>query len=145
MLKPAHVRIITAAAIVFALSVAAFGARATEIDFSKVLVDLEGLPFSDCRKVDVTKVPPFCEKLVDLTLGGLSTQALNSPEQNLTPEQQTVRGMLAIRLNAGGTIDVTADEIKLIKDLIMKRSLPPVAVVRAMEVLDPASLKRPGN
>lgn len=118
-------------------------AQSGEVDFSAPILDLDKKPFTDClRWGDVPAgAQPRCEQLVDMTLGRLAATALNTPEQNMTPQEIVKRGQLAIKTHAGGKVAVTAADIETIKAAIAKRGYPPVAVVSAFALLDPASVK----
>lgn len=125
-------------------------ARAIDVSvkFSTVLKDAEGRDFRDCRRWDATKSPPFCEQELSTSLGWLAVSALSAPDKDLNLADSTRRGLLALRISdaisrpGDGELVVTDEEVKTIKDLLVKRSTPPVALVRALEILDPASLKR---
>lgn len=128
------------AALLFAVPLA----HAAEIDMSVVLTDPDGKPMTDCNKW-VPQEPPLpakCEQLVDLTLGGLAYTALNRPEQNLTTADQVKRGLLALRVKSAHVTELDASDIELIKGVIGKMGIPPVVVVTAYRLLDPASLKK---
>ena len=56
-------------------------------------------------------------------------------ERNLLGEEKDKRGLLADKIFAGGEIDVTPEEIVLIKQLIGK-AFPTLLVTRAYQLLD---------
>lgn len=129
-------------AIALSMAAAHQPARAAEIDFSVVLRNLDGSPFTDCLRYDTTRSPPFCEHTVDMTVGAVAVMVLGPPvEQSSTPSEQVRRGRLAQRVYGAGKLDLDAAEIKMIEDLAYRRSLHPVALTRFLEVLDPAALK----
>ena len=104
---------------------AAVPARATEIDFSAVLTDQEDAPLKDGDKV--------------LTLGRAAFVALVAPaadEQNLPQDEKFRRGDLGLRVSRGGKIDLSVEDIALIKKQIGK-TYGPLVVVRAFPLLDP--------
>lgn len=110
-------------------------AHATEIDFSKMVLDQDGRPFTDCLEWN-KEAPPQCAKLVDMTLGRLAFMSLNVPEQGAAPADVVKRGNLALKLYTAKRIDVTADEVETIKSALGKRALTPIALIRANEMLD---------
>lgn len=119
------------------------GAAAAEVDFAAKPLNEEGKPFTNCQEYDnANPQAPVCKKMVDMTLTDMALLALNNPETGLTPEELIRRGQLAIRIRKGGKQDMAADDVKLIRDLMAKRNFAPVAFVRAIELLDPASLKK---
>ena len=116
--------------------------------------DLEGQPIP----ITETKaICPHCSKPIPFNaeLGGiivktdknitLKTVCVNSlmrqyeDEKNLNGEEKLKRGLLAERIyKAKKTIDLTVDELKLLKDLIGKNpQYNPLFVMRAYELLDP--------
>lgn len=116
-------------------------ALAVEVDFSTVLKDLDGKPFTDCAKYDSAAQPPKCEQMVDVTLGRLAESALARPEQGLANDELIRRGLLARDIHRQPKQNLTADDVKTIKDLISKIGYSPVLVVAAFEILDPQSVK----
>lgn len=125
-----------------ALMAATQPAAALEVDFSTVLTDQDGKPYQECLKLDASKSPPFCEHLVNQTLARLVVQSLNKPDPTMGAKDLTTRGKLAIRLNAGGKQEVDTDDVRLIRDAIERNGITPVGMVRVLELLDPAALKK---
>ncbi|KAF0102246.1 MAG: hypothetical protein FD144_2681 [Rhodospirillaceae bacterium] len=100
------------------------------IDFKKVLTDLTGAALK------------FDENGKDITLGSVCETALLAAfvdERDLSGEEKTRRALIAMRVHAGEA-DLTVDEISLTKRLVGKL-YPPLVVLRAWEILDPASIK----
>lgn len=91
-----------------------------KIDFSKPITDLDGKPVED------------------LTLRVVALNALMAmlpDEQNLPGDQKVARFALAMRVNAGGEVDVSPEDIALMKTLIGK-TYGALAVGRAYEILN---------
>jgi hypothetical protein len=93
-----------------------------KIDFSAPITDLVGAP------------------LGDLTLNKMAVDALMAPfedERHLSGEQKVGRFKLAQRIHTGGEVDLTAEEVSLVKAQIAKLyAILPCA--RAWELLDPS-------
>lgn len=134
--------LVSAASAAYLLALAINPAPAAEVDLATVIRNQDGEPFTDCRKWDQSKSPSFCEREVQQTVGAMIVAALNTPEQGLGYDEQVRRGLLALRVSGAKSIDFGVDDLKLVKDLLAKRGYIPIALVRAMEVLDPASLKK---
>lgn len=123
-----------------ALLLAAFcgPAAAGNVDFSVVLVGTDGKPFADCSAADPSGK---CTATVDMTLGRLAIAAIAVPDKNATLIDQVARGKLAYRISGAGTLDLTTDEIALIKARIGALGVSPLAVWQACKLLDPAQCK----
>lgn len=118
-------------------------ARAAEVDLSTLVMDASGKPFQRCTAYVPASAPPQCAASVDQTLGALLTTAFDRPpDPGLTIMQQAQRGALALRLAAGGTIDLSVDDVKVIEAQLEKLGMNPVAMVRVLTVIDPAALKK---
>lgn len=138
-------------AIISLLSLSAFSAMAAEsappaepsrkIDFTTVLLNLDGLPFEDCKKA--SKDGSKCEDgfSVPMTLGRMAANALSVPDRAITYADQTLRGRLSSQVIDGNAVELSVDDIKLIKDQIAKLGFNAVAVFHATQILDPASIK----
>lgn len=75
---------------------------------------------------------------VQLNLGGVAVSALlvvNPAEQNVSGEEKFKRYKLAERLTGGGVVDVTVEELALIKKLIGSM-YQPIVVGAAFELLE---------
>lgn len=91
-----------------------------KIDFSKPIADLDGKPVED------------------LTLRVVALNALMAmlpDEQRLPGDKKVERFALAMRVNAGGEVDVSAEDAALMKDLIGK-VYGALVVGRAYEMLN---------
>ena len=74
----------------------------------------------------------------DLTLKQIACNALSlifNDEQNLSGEEKAKRGLLAMRIYANTEIDLTVEEVALIKKLIGK-AYGPLIVAQAWEILE---------
>jgi len=95
-----------------------------KINFSKVMLDLEQKPLKEGDR--------------DLTLGPICSNALLMPfpdETDLEGTEKVKRFRLAEKLYQGGEVDVSPEEIVLIKKLASK-AYAPLLVGRIYEVLD---------
>lgn len=119
-------------------------AGAVEIDFATKLVDLDGKPYRDCVKPNVTKTE--CDEWIEHTLGLIAYSALDRAEQGTNVLEQAKRAVLARMVypgkNTTHVVDVSAAEITLMVEQIGKLGLRPVEVMRVIELLDPARLKK---
>lgn len=99
-------------------------ARAIEINFGTVLTDIDDQPIKDGEKV--------------LTLGRAAAVALmlQSPEDSALPgDEKAKRGHLATLVYPAKPMDLSVDDIALIKKLI-GRAYGPIVVTRAYPLLD---------
>lgn len=110
----------------------AHAAEQTKVNFDQPIKSLEGKAFILCEEADKGK----CTKESDLTLEKMALQVLQQPEQGLNGTELTRRAYLALRIYEVKNIGLSADDIKLIKDLIAKGTYNPVAVYRAYDLLD---------
>jgi hypothetical protein len=113
--------------------IAASAANAAEIDFSTVIRDLDGAPVKMCA--DET---PACK--AGATIGMIAAGALLAPDDPHSPQApaEKVRCFtLALSVHKGGRIDVSAEDVVLIKGRIAA-AYGPLIVGRAFEILDPA-------
>ena len=97
-----------------------------KIDFSKVPVDLDGIPFT--------------EKDVPVKVSSIAINALLATfphEQALSGEDKLKRFTLAQRIKTNEkSVDISAEELALIKSLI-GYGFPPLCVGAAYAILDP--------
>jgi len=103
--------------------------RCFALDFTAVLTDLDNAPL-------VTDQIP-------LTLSKIATTALLTPfqdEQNVSGEEKVRRFLLATKVREATDVQLTTEEVALIKKLIAK-AYAPLIVGRAYQLLDPASVK----
>lgn len=104
--------------------------HAIEIDFSAVLMDLDGKPLLDGAETDKDRAP--------LTLGRVGGRALMGvfQEDAQKPgDQKRLRGDLGIRIYHGGKHDLTAEEIAQIKEYVGK-AFAPLVISRTYPLLD---------
>ena len=74
----------------------------------------------------------------DLTLKQVACNALNlmfQDEQNLSGEEKAMRGLLAMRIYANPDLDLTIDDVALIKKLIGKGYVP-LIVAQVWDILE---------
>jgi len=95
-----------------------------KIDFSVALKNLEGKPLKDKGK--------------DLTLKDVSTNAvLGNYDEKIDGEEKLKRFLLATKIyESNGELELTIDEVKMIKDLIAK-GYSILVTGRALQILDP--------
>lgn len=119
----------TAIVLLLLTTIAARAEEPRKIDFTTVLTDLDGKPIAD------KDAPP-------VTLGDVTANALFASYRDEQPSGQdkVKRWTLALRVHKAQAAELTADEIKLIKDLIGK-GYGPLIVGQAWQILDPASVK----
>jgi hypothetical protein len=112
------------------LFAALFVTTANAADFTTVLVDLGGKPL-----VIEQGTPP-------MTLGDAVSAALVMPFKDESPsgQEKVKRWALALRVHAAKDIELTADDVTLIKNLVAK-AYGPLIVGQVWEILDPASVK----
>jgi hypothetical protein len=120
---------------------AAGSAHAATIDFGAPILGPDDQPTHMCAD----EKNPECQKT--LTLGRVAASVLwsGTPDErdqrgvnSLKPEDAIHRSELAMKINKGGTVDVKAEDIALIKQLVGK-TYPPLTIMRVYELLDPAS------
>lgn len=110
-----------------------------KIQFAVVLKDWDG---DDMKEIDAKASKPG-EPVVTrpLTLGGACRNALNMQENGLTLEEQVKRGNLAGAIHKAekdvSPIDLTAEQVVLIKTQVGKVGYPPVVVAAIVPLLDP--------
>jgi hypothetical protein len=106
-----------------------FAATANATDFTVVLVGLDGKPL-------------VAEPGLPMTLGDAVSSALVSPFKDESPsgQEKVKRWALALRVHAAKDIELTADDITMIKNLVAK-AFGPLIVGQVWEILDPASVR----
>jgi len=87
-----------------------------EIDFSQKLKNLKGDVLKEVSIDEETKK----EESTDYTLGTAAVNTLFANEKDMTGEQKVKRYNLATKIFEMGKVDVTTDEIVLIKKVIGK-------------------------
>lgn len=100
-------------------------AHAAEINFGTALLDQDDKPIMDGDK--------------PLTLGRAAMVALMAPqpdEQTLPADEKLRKGKLALKVYANGVLDLSVEDIALVKKYIGK-TYGSLVVVRAFPLLDP--------
>lgn len=134
-----------------ALAVALFAAGpAAAIDFTTPVLKEDGQPFTRCAEFDAqTNAPaggsPRCLREEALTLGQLLFDALNAPESGLTNDGIVARGLLALKVRGAKDLELDDRQRDVAKAVLFsavaKLGYKPVAIVRALELIDPAAVK----
>lgn len=104
------------------------------IDFSAKLLDLEGKPI-----IDVVAGADGAPMPVEATLGRAAVNALlavTEEDRALTGSDKAGRFALALKLQGAGEVDVSVDEVALIKRLT-GQIFGPLVVGRCWALLDP--------
>jgi len=106
-----------------------------KIEFLTQLMDLDGV-----TPLLVNDTKEF------VTMRKACTVALNAMDQNKppTPQDRYKRGKLAEKITTNDTLDLSVDELKMLKDLI-GAVWGPTVVLRAWDILDPPSVEEPKN
>jgi hypothetical protein len=115
---------------VFTLVICLLATVTHATDFTTVLAGLDGKPL-------------VAEGVPSMTLGEVVANALVNQFKDETPtgQEKVKRWALALRIhNAKGDVELTADDVKLIKDLVAK-AYGPIVVGQVWSILDPASVK----
>ena len=104
-------------------------AGAAEVDFSRRITDLDGkdIPASadkGANPLDLARV------------AGLALLAQSPDDARMAQEAKLARFNLAIKVHSGGRVDLTSEEVTLLKGAI-SAAYPPLVVGRAVEILDP--------
>lgn len=124
-------RMTTIAAALALTALCAVPARAITVDFSVPLLDQDDRPIKDGDNV--------------LTLGRAAMTALMTPQPDEAAqpvEEKFKKGQLAIRVYAQVPLDLTAEEVAMVRRYIGK-TYGPLVVVRALPLLDqPAGGRR---
>lgn len=111
-------------------------AFAAEIDFSRHITDLDGkdIPSSaakDAKPIDLASISGMA----------LLTEPPAERGQAQSPADKLARFNLALKIHAGGKIDLSSEETTLLKNAI-GTVYPPLVVGRAIEILDPKPTKK---
>ena len=129
------------------------------IDLSKEITGLDDKPFTTGEVtlvqktddngepvVDANGNPVMVNKPVALTIRSALIMAYvnpPSPQQAINLTEKVARGSMAVRLHsAKDHIDLTAEEVAKAKTLVAEVIGSPVAMLRLVEILDPASIPR---
>jgi len=97
------------------------------IDMTQMITGIDGKPLAD-----------------DATLRKVCIEALWNPlkgDENASAEQKTKCAMLAIRIGDKEVVDLSAEEVALIKDRVNRAYPHPGIVARAHALLDPPAPK----
>lgn len=99
------------------------------MDFTTPLQNLNGTPL-------------LMEGGASMTLGDAAANALISQYPDETPSgaDKVKRWSLAMRVHSAQQVELTADDIKLVKDFVAK-AFGPLVVGQVWAILDPASVK----
>jgi hypothetical protein len=91
------------------------------------------------QPVTVRDVPVQFEKDKSATLGDACRIALNVPPKNkqLGLEETLKRGRLALRISEGGEIEVTPENVAMIRQSLADAFVHPELVVVIYDMLDP--------
>jgi hypothetical protein len=115
---------------------AALGDGALKFDFTTVPLDANDTPFMEC----VDSADKDCKITRPWTMGAIVLKALAMPEQGLDPVESVKRGQLALRVYKATDVQLTAEEITLIKKQ-MAKIYSPIVCARVFVILDPAEKK----
>jgi hypothetical protein len=125
-------------------AVAADPAPARKIDFTTVLLDPDGKPFTECLRVDEADRTK-CAERVDVTLGYLARAVLNlrqRGDESLPLDELVRRGQLASFVYRSTAAELDSGEVDLIKRLLAAvPSMQTTMVVAALKILDPVAVK----
>ncbi len=116
----------------------AFPARALEIDFSQPVADLTG-PALDCNK---ESVDGKCIEVIPMTLGRLCGQALAANRKNESLANTLQRGILARKVFSGAKLNLTVDEVTIIKNDLILLGARTSIIADAVTKLDPTAIDR---
>lgn len=138
------IKFLIAAALVFLCS----STSASAIDFTKPLLNEEGVAFTVCVKYDIMALGQQTGRCIDetpLTLGRMVFEALNVAEASTPPDAIVARGLLALKVREAKDLDLDDKQRDLIKTSLFaaaqKLGYKPVVIVQALRIIDPASVK----
>lgn len=119
---------------------------ASAIDFTKPLLNEDGVAFTVCLKYDPAVGQQVrCIEETSLTLGRMVFEALNVAEASTPPDAIVARGLLALKVRDAKDLDLDDKQRDLIKTALFaaaqKLGYKPVVIVQALRVIDPASVK----
>ena len=115
------------------------------LNVKDVLKDIDGTAMGDMVHVPgegtKTLVNPDGSK-VPLTIMKVAIRALTAPDEKISGEEKLKRSILAEKIyNANPFVDLTSEEITLIKDRVDKTFTLPYLYKAAVDVLDPKTPK----
>ena len=115
-----------------------------KINLNQKLVDLAGNPLQDRMvKRDKNGVVVKGEddkpemELVDVTMNKFAANALLHPVKGEEPVDKAGKYLLATKVHKGGDIDLTVEEVALIKACVSADHVPTIVSGQIWEVLDP--------
>lgn len=111
-------------------------------NFKTTLIDYDGKPLPQVMVGPDGRVVPSGNELTLRTVAVNALSAEHADERGLSGEDKVKRAALALRIHQQDDVELTAEEIALLKRLVARIS-PPLVVLRAWAILDPASI--PGS
>lgn len=92
----------------------------------------------DHKFTEITGEPLMYREGVEFTLKIAAVNALQQPynDENLDGTEQIARYDLAVKINSNDVVDLTSEEITLVKRLINKMYKSPVIVAPSWKILD---------
>jgi|ERR1700676_173663 len=106
-----------------------------KIDFSTVITNEDGKPFLDCMKFDDAGK---CAETIETTLGRLAATGLSErfpDEKNFGRCRGCQARRASLRVHSAKEVELTVDEIEVIKDCIAKLNYRTTAVYQAWKLL----------
>lgn len=124
-------------AAIMLLATAAYAADdVRKVNFSEILADQDDQPITECADDPLPKDGRDCHERRPVTLGMVALRALVIPEQGLSPEDSVKRGALGLSLYKATAVEVSPENVVLLKKQISK-AYGPLIAVRAARILDP--------
>lgn len=120
-------------------SLATGPASAAAVDFTAPVHGLDGKIATECK--EAAGDGKGCKRSGPLTLGEIAAAGLSMPDRGASLADQIRRGRLAQLVIDGKTVDLTAEQISLIKEQVAKLGISPVYVLQLVEAIDPAAVK----
>ena len=114
-----------------------------KIDFTQILKDVDGQPYTECRKAD-EKNPSVCADMQPVTLGRLVLEVMNKSlptDANATLDDILTRNRLARQVYTQAS-SLTASEKTLIENRLTKFGIDALEIGAAIAILDPAAISR---
>lgn len=115
-----------------------------KINLNRVLVDLAGGPLQESVvKRDENGVAmkdengKLATELVDVTLNKFAANALLHPTKEEEPEDKAGKYLLAVKIYPAEEIELSVEELALIKRCVSAPHIPTIAMGQAWEMLDP--------
>lgn len=114
-------------------------ALAEPVNFSTPLLAQDGKPKIECLKLNADRSK--CEEEITVTLGWLCRLALDLAEDKIQPIEILRRGLLSERIAATDGFELSGDNIKLLKDQIIKLNYSTFIKFQAIRLIDPQGAK----